>query len=244
MLTALVVEKRYEQHALQLAPFLNSPSKVWSHSGYYAEHPRNSIKAFETAINLGAGGLEIDVYFDESLQEFVTSHDQPYDLFNGKIQTLTEVLTKFHATTFYWLDIKNLRQLSFENKKKAAQTIAALTTKLGIKNRVIVESKNAKDLSTFNTFDIATLYQIRVHHDEPKVVRWYKGLNIKWDIAQHQISALSIDYSRFGPDLPAMFKEMSIYLSTVNDAQQVIAAGEFSNIKVILTDSDFFHILN
>jgi len=61
--------------------------KIWGHRAFWKNAEQNSITAYKAAFDLGAPGTELDVFFDVKLQDFIVSHDFPYNLKDGRMLT-------------------------------------------------------------------------------------------------------------------------------------------------------------
>ena len=83
--------------------------KVWGHRGCRGagNPPENSIRAFRSAIEAGAGGIELDVY--------LSSDDVPVVFHDDHLDRMTGVAGQITALTLG--DIKKLRLLSVEGRR-------------------------------------------------------------------------------------------------------------------------------
>lgn len=239
--TSYLIQKQFEKHTADLVPFYELPGKVWGHSGYYVDAPRNSLEALEAALDLGATGIEIDIFYDSQLNDFVISYDEPYEKFNGKILKLDEAFMKLGTRGFYWLDFKNLGSLKPSNVERASKRLSLILSQRKLEKKIIIESKSHPNLAQFSKLNIPTLYAPSLYHDAPIPVRWYRMLEIKYLIAKYNFSALSFDHNYFDPTLLKTFHGMDIYLYTINDEKKLKTLLDIPDIKVILTDKHFFN---
>ena len=50
------------------------------------------------------------------MEQYIVSHDFPYQIYDEKALTLDEVFKEFGNTKYYWLDFKNLSNSNGFNK--------------------------------------------------------------------------------------------------------------------------------
>lgn len=65
--------------------------KIYAHRGNKSEYPENSLAAFQSAVELGVEGIELDVHLSKD-NEMVVIHDETLDRTtnkSGEVQTLT-----------------------------------------------------------------------------------------------------------------------------------------------------------
>lgn len=82
-----------------------SKTLVLAHRGASGSEPENTLRAFETAYQMGADGLELDVFLTKDKQLVVT-HNNNTALLTGKKHLIRKT------------DFKNLRKLDFGKKEK------------------------------------------------------------------------------------------------------------------------------
>ncbi|MCK5379018.1 MAG: hypothetical protein KAJ78_06420, partial [Acidobacteria bacterium] len=102
----------------------DSCHKIWAARGLYNSlAEQNSIESMRRAFDHGAHGAEVDLHYDVRMNLFIISHDHPiedkngnliYELKNGRLLTLEELLEAVGAGHFFWLDYKNLDHLTVE----------------------------------------------------------------------------------------------------------------------------------
>ena len=97
--------------------------KIWAARGLVVEGPditpngtQNSIESIALAFSKGARGVEVDHYYDVELNQFIVSHDRPYNLKNGSLLTLEALFNATSGNNFFWLDFKKLRELDKEEE--------------------------------------------------------------------------------------------------------------------------------
>ncbi|MBT7044157.1 MAG: hypothetical protein HN977_02095, partial [Gammaproteobacteria bacterium] len=100
----------------------NGCHKVWTARGLYGNGiDQNSIESIGAAFDIGAEGVEVDVRYDKKMQDFIVSHDYPYNKKNGKILKLSELFDALGDNHYFWLDYKKLRHLNEEQTQQAIQ---------------------------------------------------------------------------------------------------------------------------
>jgi len=131
--------------------------KIWAARGLVVEGPditpdgtQNSIESITLAFSKGARGVEVDHYFDIGLNQFIVSHDRPYNLKNGSLLTLEALFNATDEQGYYWLDFKKLRHLNKNDAHAAVQRLEAITKKHGLKKRIYVEGEDPINLSLFH----------------------------------------------------------------------------------------------
>ena len=142
--------------------------KVWASRGVYGTHAeQNSLFAFQRAFDVGHLGVEVDFYYDTSLDKFIVSHNKPYvgedgqlvyTLKDGKLFTLEELFKKTAKGHYYWLDYKNLEKLSSKETHKAICRLDAITKVEGLKERVYIEGSAPWDLDDYTDAGYKTLF--------------------------------------------------------------------------------------
>lgn len=215
--------------------------KIWGHRGYAATGGENSLPSVQAAFGRGAAGVEIDILFDRELNDFVVSHDRPYTLFYGKPLKLESVLAQYAGTGFFWLDAKDLRKLSPMTAHKATQRLAALIQRYQLTERAFVESSNPLYLAWLADQDIHTSYAVSPNSEQysAPVYKLHTAV-MKLAYTFGEVSAISMDASRYTPVTAATFGKAAVLLSTVNDTGALQRLSAIPEVKVILSDDDHY----
>ncbi|WP_371372669.1 glycerophosphodiester phosphodiesterase [Thalassotalea aquiviva] len=220
--------------------FYNSCHKVWAHRGYHKEFEQNSIKAVKKAIELNAKGIEVDVFFDEVLNDYIISHDYPYNLKYGKLLTLKELFNSVNNDVYFWLDFKNLKYLDEANINSAVSRFLQLTKEHHLKDRVLIESQSANHLKAFSLEGFNTSYWITFNERDGKLnflIEIYK-LKIKYIL--EYFSAVSMGYQNYSPILKDSLNSLPILLFTVNEKNILKEFLRNEYVKVTLSDENFY----
>lgn len=141
-------------------------ASLWIHRGLYDNKQvfENTLAAFDSAKTHGFRGIELDVFFIDSLHDFYVTHDMPnkYQQFPLK---LSEVLNRYQLGFYYWLDLKNLHASNQTAIKNRFEELV----KGSLKQQVFIESGNAAALGFLANHQFQTLYWIQYNRDH-----WWK----------------------------------------------------------------------
>jgi len=214
------------------------PSQVWAHRGYTENHAQNSIPAFREAIRLGASGVEMDVYWDDSLHTFVISHDKPYRLPYGQILTLPMVMDSLPVQElFLWLDLKNLNK---ENAAVIIDSLQSLLAKHGAQKQVFVESENGWQLRKLDKVGIRTLYWVQYARSFPK--KYIKLTYIKAMLLCSDFDGISTAYYLYDTSFQLNFSNYPIFVWYINDAEKIRDLIYNQPVNVVLTNTNLFYL--
>lgn len=143
----------------------DDPYKVWAARGLVVEGPRitksgtqNSIESIRLAFDRGAKGVEVDAYFDTALNQYVVSHDRPYNLKKGVLLGLGSLLEAVGDDGQFWLDLKKLSHLDRAQLAAAVAELETLTAKGDLKGRFYVEGEDPVNLRAFHRAGFLTIY--------------------------------------------------------------------------------------
>ena len=218
--------------------FYNGNHKVWAHRGYYKKFPENSIESFSEAFNRGAHGVELDIFFDEGLQDFIVSHDVPYKLHKNKLLTLEKVFSSVGNRGYFWVDFKRLA--SVHNIKIVVDKMEKLLRKFDLFEKVIIESPEGFLLRKFSQKGIHTSYWVQL--PSIRVLIWIKDFGYRAMIAFSNFSALSMDYRDYANQLKRNYSHLPIHLFTVNNKEEMVELINNCEVKVVLSDEDYYSL--
>ncbi len=154
--------------------------EVWAHRGNSCQFPENTLEAFESALSLGADGLELDVHFTSD-EQIVVTHDESIERVSdgvGRVadQTLAQLRSyNFHKTKPEAVQVAKIPLLSeVLELVKPTQAMINIEIKSGIvlykgiekATWELVRDFGMQDrilFSSFNHFSLATLKQIDFH---------------------------------------------------------------------------------
>jgi len=216
--------------------------KVWAHRGYSKESPENSLESYKKAFELGAKGVEMDIFFDLDLQDFIVSHDYPYKLENGKFLRLEDVFTNIGGLGYFWLDFKNLNSMSANNASIAVTKMYNLLQQNNLLKKVIIESTDPVNLSRFSKAGLYTSYWIYPDSNRSLFHFWVTIYKYKLNYLLGEFSALSMDKDYYNTKIEKIFSHIPIHLFTVNDNKLLMTLTRKQNVKIILSDENFYSI--
>lgn len=226
--------------------------QIWAHRGLTTKAEENSLEAFQAAINQGARGIELDVFFNSEKDQFIVSHDPvtdsssiestSEDTTNSKRLVLETVFQSFGNQTYYWLDFKNLYQLSIKERQQALDKLEALSINHVHKSQIIVESIGVHTLQSFTQANFITSYWVTLTSDFDSLTYAIHAFKIKIKYLLGQFSAISTDIDNFSTQFQMHFPTIPTLLFTLNQESQILTLADKSNVKVILTDEPLYEL--
>lgn len=203
------------------------PSKVWLHRA-------NDI-AKAQYFQYKYAGLEVDVYFVDSLNTFVVQHDVGANsrmLLKNWFASLDN-----RSKLCYWIDFKNLNK---DNMYASAKEMARLRRTCRLRNWIIVESPNAECLQAFTKKKFRTSYYIpfayppKETHERMQIVIDVIRENIK-KYELNTISGYFFQYQFMKDSFPEMRKLIWYeHYDTATRNKYIRLANEDENTDVIL----------
>ncbi|MDT8284825.1 MAG: hypothetical protein RQ767_04810 [Thermovirgaceae bacterium] len=238
--TALLINHLFSSR--HFVPFYNGCLKVWSHAGYQGEHEANSLESYQHAFDLGAKGVELDIFYDPKGEQFIVSHDLQYEPDGGETLYLSEVFEKLGEKGYFWLDLKNLGRLNRSEAVKAADILRSDLDKFDLGNKIIVESKVAKSLVLFANRNIFTSLWITPGRNDSWFDSRIKNLLYKSRFLKGRFSAFSMNYLNYTPYVQNSLGSIPVHLFTINDLDEIREYMPITNVKIILSDENFFSL--
>lgn len=239
--TKVLVDHLFSQKSLLSPFFYNNCEKIWGHRGYFKNHDQNSLKAINEAIELGAKGVEIDIYYDTEMNNYVVSHDLPYNMKENRLLLLDNVFSNFGNTNYYWLDFKNLNSISKDNIHNAILKLTTLANQYETKDKIIIESTNAKNLLEFSKERFNTSYWISFDKNTGSLNRWKYLYMLKIKYILGYFSAISMDYRNYTSTFKQALPTLPVLLFTVNEKDTVEKLIIDDSVKIILSDENYYH---
>ena len=212
--------------------------KVWGHRGYHKDYPQNSIESFSEAFNRGAHGVELDIFFDVDLQDFIVSRDYPYNLKNNELLTLEKVFSSIGNKGYFWIDFKQLG--SVPKIDIVIDKLENLLMKYNLFEKVIIESPKGVRLRRFAQRGMHTSYWLQPSSN--KLLFWIKEFGYRAVIAFSNFSAISMDSSAYTTYIKRNYSHLPIHLFTVNDKQDLVKLVEDCSVKIVLSDEDYYSL--
>ncbi|GAA3961261.1 glycerophosphodiester phosphodiesterase [Allohahella marinimesophila] len=237
----VLIDWRYEVAVSQARSLFDGCRKAWAHRGFVGEHEENTLGSVRAAAAMGATGVEVDILYDEPTEQFIVSHDEPYQRTDGELLTLDQLLAEFPQDTYLWLDAKNLGELWPQDALAAVAKLAMAIKSYGLQDRALVESRNPLYLGRLSDESIHTSYMISPNAKYAAPLFWLNVYFMKMTYTWGPFSALSMNDYRYGEKVAEAFgDEVAILVSTVNDESEFERYALHPNIRVVLTDKDFF----
>ena len=211
--------------------------RVWAHRGYVKDCQENSISSFQQAFDAGAAGIELDIFYLNN--QFTVSHAKP-DI--SKVNSLLKLETVFRdigKRGRFWLDFKNLSELSAPEAEKAATQLRKLLDKYNLRSKVFVESINSKKLTTITDAGIMSVHwHLGIYKSDPVTVL-QRNILYKIKFVTSGFSAISCDY-RLYPKIRTRFPSVPLCLFAVNDKKIIKELLKDKQVKIILTDKKYY----
>ena len=218
----------------------DQPKKIWGHRGFWKNAEQNSIEAYKAAFELGAPGTELDVFFDVKLQDFIVSHDFPYNLKDGRILTLENVLSEFKSDFKFWLDYKNLGDIPISEQHNSLTRLLSLASKYDTKDNLIIESQNLEALAEFTNKGFTTSYWVTFNETSGRKRYWTELYKLKIGYVFDRFSSISMDYQIYSDQLEKALPNIPTLLFTVNNSSQISKYLKNNDVKIILSDENLY----
>ena len=236
----------YRLSDLQTPEAPGSPYKVWSTRGLVIggtvsewNGTQNSIESIRRAFEHGAKGVEVDVFFDPPLNQFVVSHDYPYFLKNGELLLLRDLLAELGDQGMFWLDWKKLRYLEPDDFQQALDELMVLTAVGNLRDRFYVEGEDPVRIGRIAQSGLLTILDTHPLPDgnffTPLVNSLYKSLFYFGGHTVMGIESGPTDAPIFGPRSSRILKDVPLFVYHVPDDPVVIELlASQNNVRVIL----------
>ena len=226
--------ERFRSLPADVRPGESSP-QLWAHRGYHAAGaPENSLEALAAAVDLGFGGVELDVFLLPPAQ-LIVQHDPPTpeQLEDGALRTLEEYLAIKPRDTYLYLDFKNL---DAANAAAAAAQLGPLLRRYEAMERTFVESTRWDALAALREHlpDVRTLYWITRYRKLDADSR----RELRENTVRSGTGAVSINHRAIDGAFLRDFGHLRIHAFTVNRSERVRTLVD-QGVDVVLTDVDF-----
>jgi hypothetical protein len=227
---------------------LNNCSKIWATRGLNIRGDgqfkhANNIDAVNRAFNQGAVGTEIDIYFDRERQDYIVSHDYPYNLKNGQLLTLTELLKATGHDGYFWLDFKKMRHLSETEVNIAVARLRSIVDLYSNDDAIYIEGHDPINLAYFRDAGFNTIFDTHPPPDHwpftSFVMNIYKMVYYFGNYTVMGIEHDDINRPIFGRDTIEATRHVPLFIYHVpNDIALLTKLSTHNNIKVILDIDD------
>lgn len=218
--------------------------KAWAHRGHTAEAVENTLASVQAAFGRQASGVEVDILYDVPGDQFIVSHDRPYQRTGGELLTLDALLQEMGDQGYFWLDAKDLGKLMPWDARRAVARLAATISQHQLQDRVLVESRNPLYLSWLSARGIHTSFMISPNDKKYSPLVFRANLYaMKWAYTLGPFSAFSMSDRRFTPATrQALGDQVPVLLSIVVDRREFDDLAKSPQVKVILTDNLFYDV--
>ncbi|MCO6496762.1 MAG: hypothetical protein J5I50_03770 [Chitinophagaceae bacterium] len=200
----------------------------------------NTISAID---RLGdeAGGMEIDVYFDTSSNNFYVYHDSS-SISKTTLRDILDVYRKKELDFSVWLDFKNLNAV---NCDPALKYLLEIKDEYHLQNKMIIESSEISLLRPFCEKNFYTVFYLPFFN--PYLMN-KKELNIlaekiNSELKQNQVSAISGYYFQI-PFIKKNFEHYAL-LTWISESRFSVVSWLFThkitsdkNVKIVLVGGE------
>lgn len=220
--------------------------KVWSTRGLVVGQNAddvsagNNTEAIMRAYEHGARGVEIDVFYDSPLGHFIVSHDRPYELKDGRLLPLEELLATLPNDMYIWLDLKKLRHLEEAEAKAAVEHLQNVAISVGREPASIyVEGADPVNLNRFRNGGFSTIFDTYPLPEQHPLA----GLVTNIFKAIYRLGAfgvMSMNYDQdgdviYGPKTAARLRSIPLFIYHVPDNTALLRElSAVPNVRVLL----------
>ncbi len=227
---------------------VNDPYKVWgarglvpSSSDIVRDGQQNSIESIRLAFERGAKGCEVDGYFDVDLGHFIVSHDRPYNLKNGKLLHLSELMAAIGDRGYIWLDFKKLGHLDKAALAAAVSEICEIADTHSSRDRIYVEGEDPINLGAFRDAGFPTIFDTQPLHDSsfvtPALMNLYKAAYYFAGFTVMAMDYGEIDEPTYGPRTRRALGQIPVFIYHVDDdAETLQALADTPAVRSILVN--------
>ena len=220
-------------------------NKVWATRGLVSDPSQadiasagNSIETVRHAHAMGAPGTEIDVFFDTTLNQYVVSHDVPYNLKHGELLTLQTLLAAVSDELFIWLDFKHLRDLDTNGVANAVASLEAIAVDTNLKERLYIEGADPVNLGKFAHAGFKTIFDVHPYADTYPGTAFVASI-YKLAFYLNDFSVMAMKYGKvdkpvFGSDMQASLGNIPVFIYHVPEVTILEELSALPNVRVLL----------
>jgi len=230
----------YTQDKLKNKNFTNTYNgcnKIWSARGLYdgKDISQNSLDSLNKAFSLGAVGAEIDLHYDVNMKKFIISHDHPikdsngklmYTQKDGKLLTLEEVFNKFGKNQYFWLDYKNLGDISNKDTDNAISRLLDITKNNNIRERIYIEGTHPFKLAKYTDAGFNTIFDIQPLPESSittnVVLNLYKAFFARGDFTVIAMHYGDLNNPTYGEKTKELLGDIPLFLYHIPDNRQLL----------------------
>jgi hypothetical protein len=198
-------------------------AKVWSSRGL-VEAARsgdasagNDAAALAAAFARGAPGVEVDVFYDPALGDYVVSHDFPYRTRDGVLLTLEALLAASDPSRHYWLDFKRHQKLTRLQAEDAAARLASIAERTGVaRERLWVEATEPANMMPFVRAGFRTVFDVHPPRDDHPLLalatQLHKAVYLAGGFTVMGMNAGTREAPIYGPRAAALLGDVPLFL--------------------------------
>jgi len=211
----------------------------------------NDAAALTAAFARGAPGVEVDVYYDPQLADFVVSHDFPYRRRDGQLLMLEALLADSDPSKHFWLDFKRHQKLSSAQAEAAAARLAVLAARSGIaRERLWIEGTEPFNLMPFVHAGFSTIFDVHPPRDghplQPLATELHKAVFVLGGFTVMGMNFGTEADPIYGPRATARLGPIPLFLYHVPTDRALLARlAASSRVRVLLPgdhSADLFDI--
>jgi len=244
LLLSAVLFVEHSFNTIQVTPFYDGCMKIWGHQGHNTTHEESPLERFRSAFDSGAEGIEFNVVWDVDLKTFTVPHKYTYVPENMGLLTLEEVFKAIGQRGYFWLDLKNLKDLDKADSAAAAKNMSFLLERFDLKDKVIVESKMAARLTAFSKRGMHTCLWITPGRENTRIATWLRMFPYKIMFLMGNFSAFSMNYVNYTPHVQEILHQVPVHLFTVNNESEIMKYIRMPNVRIVLSDRTSHFSLN
>ncbi|UTP73406.1 hypothetical protein NLG07_03975 [Alteromonas sp. LMIT006] len=232
----------------QSALSLDYCDKAWSTRGLVTDssirlQQANSIEAINLAIDNGARGVEVDVYFDVEMGQYVVSHDKPYNLKNGELLSLEKLFAQLQKPIYMWLDFKKLTRLNTKEVAQAVARLTAITVNTAMANKVVIETEHPVKLAAFSDAGFMTMLDTQPLPESyigtAFVHNFYKLVYYFFDFTVMGTNFGKLDDPVYNSVSEDVLRDVPMFIYHVpNDKALITRLARMGNVQVVLNTDE------
>lgn len=199
---------------------------IWIH---HAGHPQNSIEGFQSSLDQGFNGIELDVFFHNESGKFIVSHDWPVQ---GEVIELQFFLKRFSANKDLrlWLDLKNANLFNLFSMK---ERLTLLMQSHQMNGRIFIESTHNMHQLLLSWSGIPVSLWVQNH--KKSRLPWLRRYQDLLTLRLGSFVAASMPWDSY-EDLQSPLQNFNKLVFTVNDKSQQAELLKDPSVKIILQD--------
>ncbi len=232
ILTACVILIKYAFRTKTYQKAGHPAHAHWIHRGLYDNKMvfENTIAAFDSARKMNITGIELDLFYIDSLHNFYVTHDLPNG-FGLPPLLLSEVIEKYDTSFSYWFDLKNLTE---ENMERIHFGLLEIVPGEVLK-KVFIESAEADALGYLAESGFNTIYWIQ-YNRENWIKKAFKKLFIQWKFVRYKYVGGTTAATLADEDFFTTFDPVPKFIFHIYTPQQYNSLQSHDNVAVYLMD--------